>query len=432
MKILYKQILNLELWHDYYLGQSDPPALATDYAISEILTLVPTAHCQQVLKNLRCIFRPQPWGATISACVEEVNLGDRGASPKENRNGNFQTQIPVDSPQRLTFWLIVRDRYFSNYTNLSLTAPRQQIYYFSNLSNNQSHALFLTQPLPVYAPNTSYPLGQLVTHDGKTLEALRNYTSVSDVPDTSDWDTFPSSQYVSDLDRLPHQVLFKTHVIPRADPGEIFRFTLTDASEQQTFALKVTAPDNHTPGEAIAVNLNFSGQVPGCYQLRLNNTPVDKFILYDPMTSSNAFALVEIVLNQNLVPPAFSPLQSQGGKTLIQPKTYVIRFKNRATHWRYRYEKPHGFSQDKLPDFELQDDKTYFTKRPQGLLRRPKGLLKDGKDQLLPAPGVMLIKPERQIDPETEKEAILPKGMTDAITRSAAPKAIAIFSDIYL
>jgi hypothetical protein len=415
MKILYKQILNLELWHDYYLGQPDSPTLATDYEISEILTLVPTVHCQQVLKNLRWVFRSQPWGASIFACVEKVNLGDT--------NTNFQSQIPVDRPYLLTFWLVVRDRYFSNYTNLPLSTPGQQIYYFSNLSANQSHALFLTQPLSSYTANTSYQLGELVTHDGKTLEALRNHTANGDNPDTNDWDTFPSSQYVSQLDRLPKQVLFKTYIIPRADPGEIFRFILVDANQQETWRQEVTVPENHISGEAIAVNLNFSEQVPGCYQLRLNNTQVDKFILCDPMTSSNAFALVEIVLNQNLVAPGFSLLQSQGGKTLIQSKTYVIRFKNRATHWRYRYEKPHGFTQDELPNFELKDDKTYFSKRPQGLLRRPKGLLTDGKNQLLPAPGVMLIKPERQIDPETDKEAILPSGVADAI---------AIFSDIHL
>ncbi len=408
MKILYKKILNLELWHDYYLGQPEPPVLpATDYdEISEMLALVPTANCQKVLQNLRWVFRPQPRGATIFACVEEVNPGDA--------NTDFQTQITVDRPYRLTFWLVVRDRYFANYTNLPLNSARQQIYYFSNLSGNQGHALFLTQPLPVYAANTPYQLGELVTHDDKTLESLRNHTSVNDIPDTSDWDSFPGSQYVSQGDRLPHQVLFRTYPIEGVNPGDRFRFTLVDANEQETFALEVTAPDNHTPGEAIAINLDFSGQIPGHYRLYLDGSEVDKFVIFDPMAASNVFGLVEIVLNQNLVPPAFSVLQSQNGKTLIQPKTYVIRFKNRATHWRYRYERPHGFTEDDLPEFELKDDKTYFSKRPQGLLRRPKRLLTDGDDNLLPAPGVMLIKPETQIDPETQSGAI------------------AIFSDIHL
>ena len=72
----------------------------------------------------------------------------------------------------------------------------------------------------------------------------------------------------------------------------------------------------------------------------------------------------------------------------------MIRFKNRATRWRYRYEKDHGFSSDKLPDFDLLDDKTYATRLPLGLCLRPTDLPKDGKDNLLPAPSVRLIKPE--------------------------------------
>ncbi|AFY99495.1 hypothetical protein [Calothrix sp. PCC 6303] len=407
MKILYKQILNLELWHDYYLGQQDPHTFAlADYDISETLALVPTTNCQQVLKNLRWIFRLQPHGASIFASVEEV-------TPDDSKT-NFPTQIPVKRPERLTFWLVVRDRYFANFTNLPLTAPRHQIYYFSNRSGNQGHALFLTQPLPVYTSNTTYHLGQLVTHENHTLEVLRDRTNVTTIPDANDWDILPSSQYVSELDRLPQQEASKMYNIPEANPGDRFRFTLIDANEQETFALEVVAPNKHIPGDAIAVSINFPNQIPGCYQLRLNNIQVDKFILCEQAIAHNAFALVEIVLNQNLVSPAFSLLKFEAGKTFIQPKTYVIRFKNRATHWRYRYEKPHGFTKDKLPDFELKDDKTYFSKRPQGLLRQPKRLFTDGRDQRLPAPGVMLIKPERQIDQETEKEAI------------------AIFSDIHL
>jgi hypothetical protein len=407
MKILYKQILNLELWHDYYLGQPDPPTLpSANYEISETLALVPTTNCQQVLKNLRWIFRPQPHGANFFASVE--------AATSDDSKTNFQTQIPVNRSSRLTFWLVVRDRYFANFTNLPLTAPRHQIYYFSNRSGNQGHALFLTQPLPVYTSNTTYQLGKLVTHNNQTLEALRDRTNVTTIPDANDWNILPSSQYVSELDRLPQQEASRMYTIPEANPGDTFRFTLVDANEQETFALEVITPNKHIPGDAIAISLNFQNQIPGCYQLCLNNIQVDKFILCEQAIAHNAFALVEIVLNQNLVAPAFSLLKFQDGKTLIQPKTYVIRFKNRATHWRYRYEKPHGFTKDKLPDFELKDDKTYFSKRPQGLLRQPKGLFTDGKDQRLPAPGVMLIKPERQIDPETEKEAI------------------AIFSDIHL
>jgi hypothetical protein len=380
---LYKKILNLDLWHDFYLGQPDPPEpLPSNYDISGILTLVPTPDCLRVLRNLHWIFRPQPRGASIFAQVVEV-------SPDV-----FKTVLKIDRPFRLTFWLVVRDRYFANFTNLPFTTNRNQIYYFSNLWGNQGQALFLTQPLSVYTANTEYRLGQLVSHEGKTLEALRYQNAASAIPNASDWDILPSSQYVSELDLLPRQGLYRTYNIAKANPGDRFRLTLVDVNQQETYALEVTVSDRHTPGDDFAINLNLAGQIPGRYRLLLNGTEVDKFVLFDPFAGRDALGLVEIAVNSSSVPNAFKLLQPNAGNTLIQPKTYVIRYKNRATRWRYRYEKPHGFTADKLPDFELIDPKTYATKRPLGLRLRPDSLLTDGKDNPLPAPGVALIKPE--------------------------------------
>lgn len=411
MKILYKKILALELWHDYYLGQPDPPKLSqTDYDISGLLELVPTPNCQRMLQNLRWVFRPQLCGAALLAQVDETTAG------------NLQTVIPVDRPYRLTFWLVVHDPYFANFTNLPLTSTSNQIYYFSNLSGNQEHDLFLTQPLPTYAANTEYHLGDLVIHDGRfvnhddqlvnykgNLEALHYQASASGsaIPEASDWEPLPSSQYVSALDQLPLQGLSRTHAIPSANPGESFRFVLIDVNQRETFAYEFTVPDNHPLGEAIDLSLNFARQLLGRYQLFLNGAQVDEFVLLDPIANKNAFALVEIVLNQSLVPADFRLLETSLGETLIRPKTYVIRFKNRATRWRYKYEPqyPHGFClkgesplEDKCdlidPRFVVLDRLSYATKRPVGLRKQPKleELLNDGK-KYLPAPGVALMKP---------------------------------------
>lgn len=383
IQIIYKKFLDLELWHDYYLGQPDPPGdLPTSYDISDLMTLVPTSDCLRVLKNLRWVFRTQNQGAVVFASVHKTTSGD------------FQTDVPIDQPYRLTFWLMVRDRYFANFTNLPLSPTQNQIYYFSNLSDNQGHALFLTQPLPKYKANTEYRLGQLVVRQSKTLEALHYKASSSTIPSTKDWETLPNSQYVSDLDRLSSQPPSRTQVIPGVNPEDTFRLTLVDVNGQETFALESTAPSNHPPGAALSANLNFSNQISGRYRLTLNGMQVDEFVLIDSMAVRNAFGLIEIVLNPSLVSPAFALLEINGRQTLIRPKTYVIRYKNRATRWRYRYEKPHGFDSAKIPDFDLLDDKTYATKRPLGLRLQPATLLKDGKDHLLPMPGVVLIQPE--------------------------------------
>jgi len=399
MKILYKKILNLELWHDFYLGQPNRPgSLPNNYDISRTLALVPTQECLRVLANLRWVFRPQLYGASLFANVN--------AAP----SGQFPTIFPIDRVYRLTFWLVVSDRYFANFTNLSLINSRNQIYYFSNLSGNEGHALFLTQPLSAYTTNNEYQLGQLVTHADKTLESLTYQGNATNIPNPSDWDSLPASQYVSELDHLPRQGTYRTQVITNANPDNTYNFTLVNTNEQESWAIDVIVPDTHKSGEPFSTSLNFVGQTPGHYRLLENDTQVAEFVLVDN-SLPEAFALVEVILNPELVPSAFSLLQASAGQTFIQPKTYVIRFKNRATRWRYRYEQPHGCSAANLPSyFNLIDTHTYATARPIGLRQRPDSLLNDCQDRPLPAPSITLIQPE-----------------TDGSQRIAR-----IFSDIYL
>lgn len=393
MKILYKKILMLELWHDFYLGQPDPPTpLPSDYDLSRSIALIPTPDCLEVLRNLRWVFRPQAFGANLFVHVDE-------AAP-----GQFQTVIPVDRSTRLSFWLLARDRAFANFTNLPLTANQKQIYYFSNLSGNQGRALFLTQPLLAYAANAEYAFGQLVTHADRTLESSVYQVSAGETPDAAEWETLPASQYVTGADRLSRQGIYRSQTVANANPGDIFRWTLVDANQQESWAVEVMAPDDHRAGAALPVSLNFAGQRSGRYRLLLNGGLVDEFVLVDPNGIQDAFALVEIILNQTLVSPAFALLQPQNRQTLIQPKTYVIRFKNRATRWRYHYERPHGFClENQSPDvdrctaidprFIVIDPQRYTTRRSIGLRQRPDQLLNDGSN-VLPIPNTMRITPE--------------------------------------
>ncbi|NET31553.1 MAG: hypothetical protein F6K19_06080 [Cyanothece sp. SIO1E1] len=437
MKIAFQPILNLEVWHDYYLGPTDGlDTLPAKYDISAAIALMPTLECQRTLRNLRWLMRPQPYGAILLAQVDTHT-----DSPAEA--ASLKPIVSIDPDTTLTFWLVVGDRTFANYTNLPLASPRQQIYYFSNQSGNQaSNALFLSQPLKAYASGTEYPLGHLVAYKNRqgamTLEAARYQASASrtpklikpvdlngDAPDTGppsrarrrlgEWLKLPSSQYVSTKDHLPRQGLSRTQTIPRASPGETFQFSLVNLNEKETFSQKILVPAGHPTGVALPVNLNFSGQAPGYYHLRLNGATIDEFVFFDPMAGRNAFALIEISLNPGTVPSPFQLVES-GDETLqLHPKTYRIRFKNRATRWRYHCDRPHGFTADSLPtNLQLIDDRTYATQYPIGLYRQPKRHLTDGNDQPLPTPNVAMINP---------------------LIESAADgsrQIMTIFSDIYL
>ena len=391
MKVIYQKGLTLELWHDFQLGQPPalPSALPDDYKISDRLTLMPSQECARILRNLHWTFRPQPAGANLFVDVQENSAN--GAS-----TNTVLTVVPVDQSYRLSFWLMAIDRYFSNYTNLPLAKSRQQIYYCSNQWNNQQNGTtFLSQPLPAYAAGESYDLGQLVRHEANTLEALRPLDGVPATPAPDDWAVLPASQYVAAGDRLSRQKRYWQRTIAAANPGEVIRFRARDGNGTIAFATEITIPEGHSAGAPFPVSLDFAALCPGRYQLLQQEEVIDEFVFADFPEAQTALALVEIFLGSDSVQPELSPTQHQNQQTILQPQTYVIRFKNRATRWRYRYQKPHGCTLTSLPDdFTLIDKLTYVTTRPLGLRQRPDPLLVDCQDNLLPSPSVAQIKPE--------------------------------------
>jgi hypothetical protein len=391
MQVLFKQILNLEIWHDFFLGQQDLAAsLPAGYDLSGTLALVPTEDCLQVLKNLRWVFRPQAKGGVLLAQVEAI---------ASNNNIRYQTRVPITRPERLTFWLQVSDRTFANFTNLPFDNPQPTIFYFSNLSNNIQTAdtatphLFLSQPLSSYATNREYLLGELVVQETNTLEAVQYQPSSATAPAESDWEFLPLSQYVSALDQVPRQGFFYSLRLTDVLPGEIIQITLTDVDKRVTFIQEVNIPDSHSIGDPLIVPLQFSGQKTGFYRLLLDGIELDSFVLCDPLISQNAFALVEITLNPSL-PTDFALLQVSDRQTLIQPKTYRIRFKNRVTRWRYHSERPHGFDPTSpiAESFVVLDPQTYATRRPLGLRQQIESPLNNGRRNL-PPPNAASVKP---------------------------------------
>jgi len=399
MQILYKPILNIHLWHDYALGQPEMPyKLATNYNISDIFVLRPTKTCEKTLKNLRWVARSHSQGITLFADVKVAAPGDP--------NSDYRTTIAVSRPVRLTFWLEVKDPTFANFTSLPLTPANRQIYYFSNrfgtvqtyevVSDGMGEAvdvLFLSQPLPTYDASAEYFLGQLVLDGEDTLEALTYQPTAAGAEDTDAWIRLPLSHYVSAQDQLPRQGLTRSQTIPTANPGDRFTFSLQDLNEQRSLTQTVTVPTDHPPSEPFTVNLNFGGQAPGRYQLILNDTLSEgPWVVFDPLAAPRAFGLVEIAVIPDSTDP-FALLRLDGSDTMMQPRDYIVRFKNRVTRWRYRTQTPHGFDSTAPPDgFVVIDEQTYVTAAPRPLLRQFSSPIPNNGQRNLPFPSSAQIK----------------------------------------
>ncbi|NEP19497.1 MAG: hypothetical protein F6J97_21830 [Leptolyngbya sp. SIO4C1] len=378
-----------------------PYELAVDYDVSDILVLRPTKACQKALKNLRWVARSHPQGITLFAEVEAVDPGDPDT--------DYRTKIPVDRPTRLTFWLEVKDPSFANFTSLPLTtANNQQIYYFSNVSGSTQNYdreiesggtetveyLFLSQPLKAYDATGEYFLGSLVIDDDNTYESLTYQPAAASLEDTKAWVKLPRSEYVSAQDQSLRQHLSRLQTVASPNPGSTLTFSLTDINDQRSFEQVVEVLDTHPPGDSLTFSLNFAGQVPGRYQLVVDNTLSEgEFVLFDPLAAPKAFALVELAIASSTVTPLFSLLQPQGENTIIQPRDYILRFKNRATRWRYRTLTDHNFDIESPPNgFVVIDKQTYITAVPRGLLRQFSLPIPNNGQRNLPFPSPAQIK----------------------------------------
>ncbi|MBD2095631.1 hypothetical protein H6F90_10740 [Trichocoleus sp. FACHB-591] len=438
MKLAFKPIFRLEIWHDYYLNSvKEVDALPIGFDVAEAIALIPTQECQSVLRNLRWLIRAQPYGAIVLAQI------DTRDQPSLRDDVELESVVPIDTELRLAFWLVVRDRNFANYTNLPLDTPSNHIYYFSNRSGNHvGDRLFLTRPLPSYEEGATYSLGQLVSYQNgtelMTLEAIRHQSTTSESPQLinsarldngngpavnhaspastlGEWMSLPYSQYVSVSDVILRQGwLYKT-ILPQATPGTDLQFSLVNLNGRETVAPAVQVPKHHPASTPLPVNLNFTGQQPGYYQLQLDGNRLDEFVLFDPMAGRDALALIEISLSPRVVLPAFQLLEERKDSLHLRPKTYRIHFKNRATRWRYRCNRPHKFTADQLPPYlQIIDAQTYATKHPIGLCHQPRCFLRDGNEKPLPAPDVSMIKPLIESTPDGSRTVT------------------AIFSDTYL
>ncbi|MFK8185235.1 MAG: hypothetical protein AB8B99_17825 [Phormidesmis sp.] len=450
MGIVFEPILTLEVWHDYFLGplngsgNSAKQQLPAQYDISQAIALVPTVECQKALKQMRWLFRPQPYGGVILAQVDAASQVSSQASGQASGQKSLKPFVEIDSSTRLTFWMVVRDRNFANYTNLSLKPARDRIYYFSNQFNNQSDdSLYLTQPLELLQAGNAYALGDMVTYQPSasdpddpalTLEAATFLGEASDPPktvsanpaafDTSsastvEWLASPARQYVCRQDLCLRQAPMRTESLARASPGDTL--VLVDVNERESVVYQV--PAQHPPNTDLEISFSLD-QPPGLYQLFYqrtsatsaqnagDRTQIGDFVLFDPMRGRQAIAFIELSLNPAPLSLPFRLLsQTQTQAQQLHPKTYQIRFKNRATRWRY-----HTSQMPEVPlpqGFEASDSKTFVTQYPLGHYRRPPKLLTDGHDRALPVPS----------------PSSLP---TVELAANGSRNITAIFSDLYL
>lgn len=408
MQLLYKKILEVQVWHDYYLwwevldeesdmakaidvnsagdetpfetitkileddlaeeealeaalqeivwatveevpGEEpgdDPINIYTvyrwpeQYTILNDLDFVPTPQCTNLMRDQQIIFRKTPLGFVLLAKAKEVEPITDPPS--------FYTTAFIDDALKFDFFVIVKNPYFFNFTNLRLVSKEKPFYHFTNKNRTvtDTDQLFLTSAHSeaTVGVTTDLYLGDIVDQGDQLFEINKNVISPATfaaADGTLIW--HDDTRYVSHDDCLPWQFPnYEYRNTSNSHPGEVVTFTLRDIDGASIELGKIANTTNNQAryqapsdaGQALFHTINLADIPSGKYTMevqRISGTETSTFFLLNPLLRSDAFGMIE------LFPYAtdFEFVQELNNESVIDAKLYQIRFKNRSTVWQY-------------------------------------------------------------------------------------------------
>ena len=263
-KQLYQQMITLDLTARY---EELVRVLCThEYFRAKALggvSIIPTEQTKNDMKRLQLLYRQDPAGFSIGYALKP----------------EFVAVELIDKPVRLTFWMMLTDNYFYNYTDIPYEPNRPLIYHFTNRDD------------------------QKLVADGD------NYLTVDKFVSEADRIPIGSSAFVYEFE----EVLFgPTEITVENDAGEVF-----------------------FKGEADAYDLNIAidmGQVvPGRYFLKVGEEIKRSWFVY-PSDLRKLFGVIDIYIDK----------QDRSSYSLFLPngrvrnkQLYNLHFASRKVYWKY-------------------------------------------------------------------------------------------------
>jgi hypothetical protein len=417
----YRRLLGVEIRHDYYLS-ADPAVYQGDaalqqmtldeqtrsYDVSRLMALTPTPETTALMRDYRMVFRPNRWGYEVAMQVQALS----GIWA-----GSYAPFLTLDQPLRLRMTLRPHTSYFSNFTNLPFHSMggERAIYHFTNRAANPVGAapdtqLYLSQPMAGFDPQARYAAGSLLREGNALLEALvDNGPAPARLP--AEWREIylgqtPHFQFVTEADRVPLRPSRFQH--PVNTGGLAFETLDLEVIDHLGQVLHRVRATSEGPGISLTqVPLNLDTLLPGRYQLvvrETNGTPVPalglSFYLDDQLYLNPPLGLIELFHAPDGSLGTYAWAASASPFALQQP-TYQLRWKNRATWWRYYYPAaPDLTAASSDVDYldgnpAAPNHRILITNAPQGLTQQyQRVVLANAQGDIhLPNPGVSAVFP---------------------------------------
>lgn len=332
--VTYEILFEVKILHHYFLNRAqvvfdriplaERAALMLSYDCREFVEIRPTASCLQLLRSHRCIFKQTAAGFVV-ALQTHTDPGD------PQKRFPF---VPFDEDDVFDFTMQITDMNFWNYTALPFTGNSGNMFFFSNRQATMPLLFpWLTVSPPEYQAGKEYlpgdMLGNKAGDPGKLFIAkvrTKKKTSVA-----SDWteekkaEGFPM-YYAGGEDRMP---VWMDHV--NYSPG-VSGLTpeLTLVSETGPV---LTVPFETLPGDPPVFQLDLGRFPEGIYTLHAQSaSPAwsDEIRFFLHHGRETPFAMIHLAAKSNV-----EAYRIAGNDQELKSPVYEIRFRNRATHWRY-------------------------------------------------------------------------------------------------
>ena len=307
---------------DYYLSEEDELYVGADgasqktallaeqnrvYNIHEDLLITPTPDCKLLLRDHQLLFKKQQNGFWI---IGKIQIQDNKEVP----------YCPMDSPFKLRFSIQLKNKLFTNFTNVLIgrqqSSIEQYIYYFSNKANNvitqdkngddlpnDAITRYLSLPITGYITNKVYEPGELIFASDNLWEAVQQ---------TNSSPTIAPGHWRNIFTAHPVLLQFANTLDRRILKPPYFRYDVSTANQESlVFIVKdldglIVKTITHYTSE-IGTNLSYcdidlSNLEPGAYQFETTDIngndivglPALPIYLETQFFSQTPFAIIEL------------------------------------------------------------------------------------------------------------------------------------------
>lgn len=365
--ITYRNLFSVNISHGYYLGVKDNLHTGTNstlegdsetdflermYNVGDFLLIVPSDTTKRLINQFKLVFKLSRTGFFVGIRTVFENNGMGGVKPF----------IPIIKPISLTFLIYPKRNNFYNLTTLPKDIGTKKIFHFHNLQNNsiieqqdtgneesRISVNYLSAPLPLFLPNTSYELGDWVVDNiempSRVFEAITDVEIEDMNPFEAEedqlnvWQEIESRQYVSRNDLTDiHSGRIMLDLIDLN--VSMIRINISDLSGNKVFleTFEVEAPvafiDN--------IQIDTDGLAAGKYVLESvddrgnpDNRIRKEFVILSVRERMNLLGMIEIVVSPENESNSYAIFNSENGTLIDDVPEYTLWWKNRSAKWRY-------------------------------------------------------------------------------------------------